>query len=102
MVLIRGTTPTIKFTFSQISPTDIREAYLVFKKQGLSVLEKSLGYADIEENCISFTLTQQETLAFTAGTRLTCCLDWLTADGTRGRSKTAEFCVDNSGKDEVI
>lgn len=101
MEIIRGTTPTIQFTFKQIDPSELYKAFLVIK-QGYTVIEKTIEAATISEGIVSFVLTQKDTLALKCGVKGCITLDWLTNSGTRGRSAECTFTVGNSGKDKVI
>ena len=102
MKIIRGTTPTVKFTFKTIQVGNIRTAYLVIKRGGSAVFKKTDGNADAEENSLSFTLSQEETLSLPYGDNMTIGLDWLTVDGTRGRSNIEKLRTGDSGIEEVI
>lgn len=102
MEIIRGTTPTIQFTFDTISPGDITTAYLVVRQNGADMIEKTLEDATIVEGKLSFRLSQSDTLALEEKPAAYVSLDWLTGDGTRGRSKVYKADVTDSGKDEVI
>lgn len=61
-MIARGTTPTIEFTFSSISPTDINTAYLTIKQNKILKIEKNINEANIGDANISWNLTQEETL----------------------------------------
>ena len=107
MEIIRGTTPTILYTFNDIDPGDITYAYLLIKQKS-AVIEKYLGDASVTPDSlqtrgnISFTLTQQDTLNLTVNQRAVVSLDWKLSNGTRGRSNVVGFSVENSGKNEVV
>lgn len=102
--IIRGTTPTITFTFSAVEVSDIAVAYLTLK-QGAVLVEKDIAAAliDAENNTLSWTLAQEDTLKLAATTvRAAAICDWKLASGIRGRSSIASFTVSEAGKDEVI
>lgn len=63
----RGTTPTIRITFSEIDTDDITDAYLTLK-QGETTVEKDLEDADVGSGYIDWELTQAETLGFASDT----------------------------------
>lgn len=90
-MIIRGTTPTIKYTFRVVDPASITAAYLTIKKGGEIVIEKDLAAASVGDNSLSWTLTQSETLSVTGAAEV--MLNWLLNDGTRGASAqtTASF-----------
>ena len=81
--IVIGTTPTIIYTFSKIDPSDLVVADLTIEVRKKIVLEKSLSDAVIGEDTLSWTLTQEESLALglTPGTIM---LNWVTSGGTRG------------------
>lgn len=101
MRIIRGTTPTIQFTFSQIDPTDIVTAYLVIKQDGVAMITKPLTEATVDGNAVSFVLSQEETLGLRRRSG-TIVLDWKAANGVRGRSAVCDFDTGEPGKNEVI
>lgn len=102
MAIIRGTTPTIKFTFSQVQATNITVAYLVIKQVGRPIIERDISTATRESDKLSWTLEQAETLKLSKGTKADVYCDWKLQDGTRGRSNVVSEAVEDSGKVEVI
>jgi len=106
MPIIRYTTPTIRFEFSEIDVTDIAVAWLVIKQGGQTVIERSLDTAEVihtqNSDSLSWTLTQVETknLSKALGVQIYC--DWKLQDGTRGRSHVKAESVEETGKQEVI
>lgn len=101
MELIRLTTPTIQFTFKDIDTAQIEKAYLVIKNRQV-IIEKAMDEATVTTGMIEWKLTQQESQRLKVGEKVTIYCDWLLKDGTRGRSKTAEYTVADTGKNEVI
>lgn len=105
MAIIKGTTPTIKFTFSSISSSDISAAYLTIKQGGRDVIQRDLTTAVINESSgswsIDWTLTQEETLGLSRSNATIYC-DWKLRDGTRGRSAVKKESIEESGINEVI
>lgn len=99
--IIKGTTPTIQFTFNYIHPTDIEVAYLTVKQNKTVILEKDITEATVGENTISWKLEQEDTLSFALG-KVGIMHNWRLFDGTRGASKEAFITVDDNHKDEVI
>ena len=96
--IIRGTTPTLKYTFNRIHISDIVAAYLSIKSN--EDIEKSLADATIGEDYISWTLSQEETLSF--GDNVKVMVNWLLSDGTRGASEKTSIRVDdNYHKEEM-
>ena len=98
--IIRGTTPTLIFTFSTIDVNNITTAYLTVK--GDVSFEKDIDQAVKDENTLSWTLTQTETLSLVVNKPVTIYCDWVTIDGTRGRSKQKTAMVAPTGKEMVI
>ena len=101
MEIIRGTTPTIQFSFETIEPSNIVTAYLIIKQDSSVIIEKSISDSSVVEDKLSFTLTQEETLSL-GKSKAYVSLDWVTNGGVRGRSKVVPFTVSDSGKDEVL
>lgn len=103
MEIIRGTTPTLKFTFSKVSVNTITDGYLVIRQGRVNVIEVPLSEStETGEDFISFTLTQAQTLALSSGAKASVFFDWVTSAGVRGRSVKVESCVGEAGKNEVI
>lgn len=104
MAVVRFTTPTFKFTFKKVDVSDIVEADLVVKQWDNTIVEKDFSSAtvDTNENALLWTLTQAEAGLLLTGKRYAAMCDWLTSDGTRGRSKVDEGSIENAGKNEVI
>lgn len=100
--LIRGTTPVIQFTYSDITVSDIVTAYLTLAQKNTIVVEKDLSSATIGESDLTWKLTQEESLSLAPKVDVTILCDWLLVDGTRGRSKSLTIAVGNPGKNEVI
>lgn len=94
--IIRGTTPTIQYTFSEVDVHDIAVAYLT-----LGSLERDLSTATVGDNFLAWTLSQSETLAITESA-VFACLNWRLGDGTRGASATTKILIAPNPKNEVI
>lgn len=99
--IVKGTTPTIKYTFRIVDPAEFVKAYITIKQNGKIILEKNLRDAETGEGYISWTLTQEETLGITKG-KITARLNWKTADGTRGTSSREIILIEDNEKNEVI
>ena len=104
MAIVRGTTPTIIFTFQTIDVSDIDTAYLVVKQWDTAKITKDITSATVDSDAgtLSWTLTQTESLALETAKRCSIMCDWLTSSGTRGRSVEKTESVENPGKNEVI
>lgn len=101
MAIIRGTTPTIIFTFNEVSVSDITKAYLVIKQSDVTIIKKDISTATVDDD-IRWTLSQSESLSLTRKITAEVYCDWVLRDGTRGRSNVHKETVENSGIDEVI
>lgn len=101
MEIIRGTTPTIIFTFEEIDVANLAVALLIIKQNGCTIIEKDLSAGTIADGSLSFTLSQVETLSLAIGSA-SLCLDWKTTEGIRGRSRIYDVGVKVAGKNEVI
>lgn len=65
--MFRGTTPTLNIRFKEnLEDLDISAFYISFKQNNEIKLEKELSDININVNIVSLTLTQEETLLFTA------------------------------------
>ena len=84
--IIRGTTPTIQFTFNYVDVDNISAAVLSIKQSCVEKVEKDITAATAGEKTLSWTLTQAESLSLATGVCKIQC-NWLLADGTRGASK---------------
>jgi hypothetical protein len=102
MEIVRGTTPTIRYTFKTLDVTDITTAYLMIKQSGAKVIDRGLDTATVGTDYLEWKLTQTETLKLTEDILADICLDWLLDDGTRGIGKTVTVQVSSSAKNEVI
>lgn len=61
-MIVRGTTPTIRYTFSNVDIADIATCYLTIK-QGITVIEKTLQDATAGDGYLDWVLSQAETLS---------------------------------------
>lgn len=102
MSIIRGTTPTLRFTFSEINIADITTAILVIKQNDETIIEKPLSEAVVNEGYIDWQLTQEETFKLNIHKKAEICCDWKLVNGVRGRSHMISEWVERTGKNEVI
>jgi hypothetical protein len=61
--MIRGTTPTLTFTFP-FEKDEIKSLSVVFVQCGLIRLEKTLKDVEIENNVLTVRLSQEDTLCY--------------------------------------
>ena len=99
--IIRGTTPTIQFTFNYVPVENINTAVLTIKQSCVEKVEKDITAATAGEKTLSWTLTQAESLSLANGACKIQC-NWLLADGTRGASKIYSVEVTANQVIEVI
>ena len=99
--IIRGTTPTIVYTFSSVNVRSIVVAYLTIEQAGKVLVEKDLSEATIGDNSLNWLLSQRETLMFSKGTAKPM-VNWLLADGTRGASRNISVTFVENQKNGVI
>ena len=100
--IAKWTTPTITYKPSSVDVSDIENAYLCIKQYAKIIIEKDIDDADVDEDSISWTLSQEDTGKLSEGKECVAGVDWVTIDGTRGRSNIGKYLVVGSGKDEVI
>lgn len=79
-MMTRGTTPTIRYTFSLIDVNDIVVAYLTME-QGDLIISKELSTATKGDNYLEWSLTQNETLSLSEEKNVSVQLRYKTADG---------------------
>ena len=105
MAIIRYTTPTLKFTFSEVEVADIAAAFLIVKQGGKTIIERDIETAVVTntqtEKSLAWKLTQDETKKLSK-TQATIYCDWKLNDGTRGRSHVKTEQIEDTGKQEVI
>lgn len=99
--IIRGTTPTVKYTFSVVDVHDITAAYLTIEQCGSLIVDKGIDSGTISGNAIYWRLEQEDTLAASCG-NAKMMLNWLLSDGTRGASNELGVVFKENQKDEVI
>lgn len=101
--IIRGTTPTLRFTFKYIDPEQITSAALTIKQNRALIIEKDLSEAIVSasDHSIAYKLAQEETLSFVVG-KITIMHNWLLDDGTRGASAETTITVEDNHKNEVM
>lgn len=99
--LVRGTTPTIRYTFPVVDTSKLTVAKLVIE-QGEAKITKELAEGTVEEGYVEWTLTQSETLSLTPNINAVIKLDWKLQDGTRGIGHTQTVQVTSSAINEVI
>ena len=99
--IIEGTTPSIGYRFTKVDVSDFVAAVLSIKN-GENTIEKELDAAivDAENNIITWTLTQAETLAF--GNNIQVQMNFLLNGGIRGATKETTYWIADNLKKEII
>lgn len=100
--IIRGTTPTITFTFSDVDVSTIITAVMTIKQNGSTVISKVLNDAEVGDDYISWWLSQEDTLSLASKTKAAITCDWLLDGGIRGRANILLTDTTDSGVDEVL
>lgn len=99
--IIRGTTPTIEYTFNTVNVGDIVTAYLTIMQRGRMIIEKNLSQATIGEKSLSYSLSQEETLSLAIG-KANVMHNFVLGDGTRGASDNNSVEILLNHVNEVI
>lgn len=100
--MIRGTTPSLRWNFSKIPVSTITAATMTVVQGGNVIATKHLSDATVGDSSLTFTLTQQETLALKVGLKAEIQLKYKTEDGLVGASTIYEESGDKILDDEVI
>ena len=68
MILIRGTTPSIKYIFNKVNAADITTAYLTIEKEsGQPILELTLNDAVVDAEANTYIVDGDATIVVTIG-----------------------------------
>ena len=105
MEIIRGTTPTIIITITnEMDLTTIQEVWVYISQQNKVRVDKLFSDVtiDAENNKISVTLTQEDTLNLKANQTALFQIRMLLIDGTALATKAAEVKIDEVHKGGVI
>lgn len=84
--IMRGTTPTVIFTFRVVDPTTLKEAFLTIRQGKNLIVERDISSASIKFSEITWRLTQEETLRIPPYSELGIHLRWKTVNGVAGGS----------------
>lgn len=99
--MIRGTTPTITITATGLSEISVEAAYLTIKQPGVEI-EKATPEISVDGDILTVTLSQEETLSFTAESTAELQLRVLSKSGTAYASQIISMPVGRILKDGVI
>lgn len=97
----RGTTPTIRYTFSIVEVENIASAYLTIQ-QGSLVIEKSLADADVGDGYLEWNLSQSETLSLDEKENIEIQCKYKMTDGKVYTSKIYTTDVYKILKEDII
>lgn len=100
--IIKGTTPTLKFTFDNIMTESICLAYLTIVQDKKLIIEKDITEATMDDGYIEWTLSQEETLMFNHISSLRIQMRYKLSDGFVGASDIKEVDVEKILKDGEI
>ena len=98
--IIKGTTPSITYTFKTVRVADIQTAVLTMKKDDVTIVERNLDTATAGTNSLTWKLTQQETLNGLSGALM--MINYVLTDGTRGASAKTPVQFEDNQKEEVL
>lgn len=80
-MIVRGTTPTVRFNFSAVDTANIVVAWLTIEQGGEEIISKDLSDATVGEGYLAWTLTQEETLAMSSKCDVSIQCRYLLNDG---------------------
>ena len=101
--MYRGTTPTITFNLD-LDVSNIVKLIVTFAQNGKIVFERNENQCAIntEENSISLTLTEEETLSLKPNSDLSVQIRFALNNGVKGVSRIASTYVENILHDGVL
>lgn len=86
-MVIKGTTPTIKYTYSTVDVSKITKATMTIKQDNTTICKRDLESAEIGDKYLQWTLTQAETLAINEHMNIQVQCKYKLEDGTVGASE---------------
>lgn len=101
-MIVRGTTPSIRFTFNAIQTTDITVAVLTVFQNGEVLFEKSLSDGNVGEGYIEWALTQEETLGMSPDRTVNIQCRYKLNDGSAYATQNYELTPYDVINEEVI
>ena len=100
-MIIRGTTPPIRFSFTELDPQDMTEAYITIRQKDV-LIEKGLSEAVVTQDALLWELSQAETLSLEDGWNARVQCRYKLASGAAGASRIYEEPVYGVLKDGEI
>lgn len=99
--MYQGETITTTITCLPVPVAQIKSLYIVFLKSRVPILEKTLEDCTIDDETISFKLTQEESLKLAEG-EIIRSLIIITKDGCRLESCPSPFVCKRTVKDVML
>lgn len=99
--IVVGTTPKIRWKFSNVDVSDIVTATMTIVRYGKKLLTKEIDSAVISDSEIAYSLSQNDTLNIGAGP-CEMMLNWVTSDGIRGTSEILRIEATKNHINEVL
>lgn len=99
--IVVGTTPKIRWHFSKNNVSDIVTATMTIKRYGPNIVVKEIDSAIINDDEITYSLSQDETLNIGVGT-CEIMLNWVTNNGVRGASGITHIEFTKNHINEVL
>ena len=108
-MIIKGTTPTLRWTFDVVDPATITTAYLTFK-QGCgpdvekweTVLEKDISGMTRGESYVDWDLTQEDTMVLRTRQPVDIQMNYKTSAGKRYATAHVRETIGINNKDGEI
>ena len=99
--MYRGETITTTISGFPVAVSEIANLYIIFRTASRTLLEKTLSDCTISGESISFTLSQEESLALSNGTIMRSVIV-ITQDGSRFESVPSPMTCGQTAKGEVL
>lgn len=99
--IVVGTTPKIRWHFSKVKVSDIVTATMTIKRYSKNIIMKEIDSAIINNDEITYSLSQDETLGIGVGT-CEIMLNWVTNNGIRGTSGITHIEFTKNHINEVL
>lgn len=99
--MYQGETITTIVSGFPIPISNIKELYIVFKNNGITILEKTINDCVIDGESLTFSLSQEESLSLKRG-KIERSIVFLSKDGKRFESDPSVFHCSLTAKNEVI
>ena len=81
MTIVRGTTPTVDYSFSTIDPRTLDACYMTISQDGETIIERDSETMNATSTTASWELTQEDTLGLIAGKKCEIQLRYVTSGG---------------------